>query len=91
VPSTTAALASLKFFPIFAILPPLINTSVFSKTPSFSLVQTVAFLISIVSCLGNTSLPYPTKGNVIFAFVLRELSDGLLNSFFASATASAPI
>ena len=57
VPSTTVAVASLKFFPIFAILPALSNTSVFCKTPSFSLVQTVAFLINIVSCLGNTSLP----------------------------------
>ena len=35
--------------------------------PSFSLVQTVAFLIKIVSCAGIFSFPKPAKGNVIFA------------------------
>ena len=40
--------------PIFTILPFLISTSVFSKIPSFSLVHTVVFLKSKVSCFGNS-------------------------------------
>ena len=39
-------------FPIFTIFPASIKTSVFAKFPSFSPVQTVAFLIRMVSCLG---------------------------------------
>ena len=38
------------FFPILLIFPSSINTSVSSKIPSSSIVQTVAFLIKIVSC-----------------------------------------
>ncbi len=42
--SITVAFGSERFFPIAAIFPSLINTSVFSKIPYFSLVQIVAFL-----------------------------------------------
>ena len=43
------------------------NTSVFCNMPSFSLVQTVAFLISMVSCLGAVLSVQPKgkKGYVI--------------------------
>ena len=49
VPSITLAPASLISLPSLAILPFFNKTSVLFKTPSFSLVQTVAFLIKIVS------------------------------------------
>ena len=55
--STTVADASDIFFPIAAIFPFLTNTSVSSRIPSFSLVQTVAFLKSIVCISGFFKLP----------------------------------
>ena len=67
VPSITRAPASDRFLPTLAILPSLINTSVFNSFPSFSLVQTVAFFINKFSAVGCTSQPYPSNGKVTFA------------------------
>ena len=62
-PLTTRAVGSFSPFPIAAILPFLISTSVSFKTPDFSLVQTVVFLIKIVSDFGIVFCPYPLNGN----------------------------
>ena len=63
-PLTTRAAGSFSPFPIAEILPFLISTSVSFKTPDFSLVQTVVFLINIVSDLGIVFCPYPLNGNI---------------------------
>ena len=63
-PLTTRAAGSFSPFPIAEILPFLISTSVSCKTPDFSLVQTVVFLINIVSDLGIVFCPYPLNGNI---------------------------
>src|SRR5689334_3427644 len=60
----TLAEASDKFLPICAIFPFFINTSVLERTPSFSFVQTVAFLINKFSWCGNESHPYAPNGYV---------------------------
>ena len=52
VPSITVALLDFKSLPIFEILPSSNKTSVFSKMPASSLVQTVTFFIKIVSVFG---------------------------------------
>ena len=62
-PFTTRAVGSFSPFPIAAILPFLISTSVSFKIPDFSLVQTVVFLIKIVSDFGIVFCPYPLNGN----------------------------
>ena len=54
-----------KFFPILMIFPFSIKTSVSFKTPSFSPVQTVAFLNNIVSCFGFVLFPKAIFGKVI--------------------------
>ena len=63
--STMIAEPSVIFLPIAAIFPFFTNTSDSTKIPSFSLVQTVAFLNKIVSAVGFFKLPYATFGNVI--------------------------
>jgi hypothetical protein len=50
--STVFALASDKFLPTATIFPLLIATSVSVKIPSFSLLQTVAFLKIMISVFG---------------------------------------
>ena len=62
-PLTTRAVGSFSPFPIDAIFPFLIRTSVSFKTPDFSFVQTVVFLIKIVSDFGIVFCPYPLNGN----------------------------
>jgi len=51
-PLITVAFPSLKLEPILEIFPFLISTSVFSRIPSFSFVQTVTFLNRMVSWIG---------------------------------------
>uniref|UniRef100_A0AB33KS58 Uncharacterized protein n=1 Tax=Tenacibaculum sp. Pbs-1 TaxID=3238748 RepID=A0AB33KS58_9FLAO len=62
VPSITFAPIEDKLVPILAILPSLINTSVLFSTSLFSEVQTVAFLIKIVSFCGAVGFPNPMFG-----------------------------
>ena len=57
VASITIAFLSVNEVPILAIFPFLIKTSVCFKTPSFSFVQTVAFLNKTVSCFGKLEKP----------------------------------
>ena len=53
-----------KFFPIDAIRPLLIATSVFLRMPSFSFVQTVVFRMIKFCCFGTSLFPYALFGNV---------------------------
>ena len=62
VASITVAFLSERSLPILAIFPSLINTSVFSRIPSPSLVQTVAFLNSKVSDFGFSLKPNARLG-----------------------------
>ena len=80
------AVVSVIFFPIAAIFPFFIKMSVLFKMPSFSLVQTVAFLIIIFSCLGMFALPYPKNGyntlpkfGVVFGFTLSAFGSPFLS------------
>ena len=52
VPSISTIPFTERFLPILAIFPSFNKTSVFSKIPSSSLVQTVTFLIKIDSDFG---------------------------------------
>ena len=86
VPSITRAEGSFNPLPIAAILPFFNNTSLPVKTPNFSFVQTVAFLIKIVSDEAGLAVPYPANGKITEP---NSNLSSFLPAFFATVSAAA--